>query len=492
MTMRLGTRLTVYYLTAIAVVLGGFSVALYAMASKHLYRQADERLEAALYTLAAAAEIEPNGVMWEPEERSVTFGRHALGGQLSWRIADERGERIDGSATGEIDRALARLSASEGPRRRLASFADESGAAWRVMSRRLDRLRGGGENAPLAPVSPGRHNALILAAGASLEGVRSNLRNLALALGALSLLVWMLALLTGRRLCRIALRPLTEMAAAAHAIGGDDPRSRLPAPASDDELAELGRSFNALLDRLGESLERQQRFTGDASHQLRTPLTSLQGQVDLALRQDRSPEEYRRVLAIVQSKTRALRQIVDGLMFLSRADAEACRPSLEEIKLDDWLREHLESWPDPRRSDVIYESDGPEPCRALVHRPLLGELLNNLLDNAAKYSPPHTPIKVKLSHHDGAARFSISDAGPGIDRNDLPSVFEPFFRTETARLRGGHGIGLGLSVASRIAAVFGGRITATSTPGEGATFSVELPVVSGSSPEQASGSSPEQ
>ena len=89
--------------------------------------------------------------------------------------------------------------------------------------------------------------------------------------------------LTGRRLCRIALRPLTDMAAAAHAIGGDEPRSRLPTPESDDELAELGRSFNALLDRLGESLERQQRFTGDASHQLRTPLTSLQGQVDLAL-----------------------------------------------------------------------------------------------------------------------------------------------------------------------------------------------------------------
>ena len=115
MIMRLGTRLTVYYLTAIAVVLGGFSVALYAMASKHLYRQADERLEAALNTLAAAAEIEPNGVMWEPEERSVTFGRRTLEGQLSWRIADEQNERIDGSATGEIEGALARLERQRRP-----------------------------------------------------------------------------------------------------------------------------------------------------------------------------------------------------------------------------------------------------------------------------------------------------------------------------------------------------------------------------------------
>ena len=96
-----------------------------------------------------------------------------------------------------------------------------------------------------------------------------------LTLAGLSLAVWTLALVAGRRLCRIALRPLTEMADAAHAIGGDEPGRRLPAPATEDELGELGRSFNAILDRLGESLERQQRFTGDASHQLGTPLTAL-------------------------------------------------------------------------------------------------------------------------------------------------------------------------------------------------------------------------
>ena len=91
MTMRLGTRLTVFYVSAIAVVLAAFSVVLFAMAAKHLYRQADERLESALNTLAAAAETEPSGVMWEPEERSLTFGRRTLEGQLSWRISDERG-----------------------------------------------------------------------------------------------------------------------------------------------------------------------------------------------------------------------------------------------------------------------------------------------------------------------------------------------------------------------------------------------------------------
>ncbi len=483
--MRLGTRLIVYYVTAIAAVLIGFSLALYLMAAKHLYRQADERLEAALNTLTAAAEIEPGGVTWEPEERRLTFNRRTLEGQLTWRISDPQGKRVDGSATGELDRILNRLGGVDGPTRHFASFSDAAGIPWRMASRRLDHPRLGGDSLAPIPRPPGHYDALILSAGTSLEGVRSDLRNLALTLVALSLAVWTLVLITGRRLCRLALQPVIEMAAAARAIGGYESESRLPTPGADDELGELCRSFNALLDRLGESMERQQRFTGDASHQLRTPLTSLQGHVDLALRQERPAEEYRRVLSLVQSKTRSLRQIVDGLMFLSRADAEARRLVLEESSLDAWLREYLDAWACPRRSDIVYESAAPASHRVSVHPPLLGELLGNLLDNAAKYSPPNTPIKVRLWHHDGGVSFSVSNVGQGIDRSDLPHIFEPFFRSESARLRGMQGVGLGLSVAARIAVAFGGRLTADSSPGQGAEFTVELPEHKAQTLEQA-------
>jgi two-component system, OmpR family, sensor kinase len=475
MTMRLGVRLTVYYVSSIAVILAGFSLALYAMAAKHLYRQVDERIESALNTLAAAAEIGPEGVTWEPEERSLSFGRRTFEGRFFWRVADEQGTRIDGSATGELDRTLARLGEEHSRTRRFASFTDESGVGWRVVSRRLEQppLESTG-TAATGPI-PDLHSALVLGAGTSLDGVRANLRNLALTLTGLSLAIWTLALVAGRRLCRIALRPLTEMADAAHAIGGDEPGRRLPEPGTDDELGELGRSFNALLDRLGDSLERQQRFTGDASHQLGTPLTALQGQVDLALRLDRSPEEYRRVLTVVRSKTRHLRQIVDGLMFLSRADAEARRPTLERVALDAWLRDHIAAWPNHRRSDVIYDSTGLEALHVFVQPLLLGELLNNLLDNAAKYSPPQTPIRVSLLRLNDKVSFAVSDSGPGIDQADLPKVFDPFFRAEAARIRGSDGLGLGLSVAARIVAVFGGQITVSSKPGQGATFLVALP-----------------
>jgi two-component system, OmpR family, sensor kinase len=475
MTLRLGTRLTVYYVSSIAVILAGFSIALYVMAAKHLFRQVDERIDSALSTLVAAAEIGPHGVVWEPEERSLSFGRRSFEGRFVWRVADESGQRIDGSATGEIDRALASLEAGADPARRFASFSEASGVKWRAVSRRLDRAQPIRAGAASSESDDELHHGLVLGAATALDEAQTNLRNLALALAGLSLAVWVLALVVTRRLCRLALRPLSEMADAAHSIGGDEPGRRIPAPRTDDELGELGRSFNALLERLGESLERQQRFTGDASHQLGTPLTAIQGHVDLALRQERSAEEYLRVLTLVQSKTRHLRQIVDGLMFLSRADAEARRPVLERVALDPWLRAHLAAWPDPRRSDIVYESEGQEACHARVHEPLLGELLNNLLDNAAKYSPPGTPIRVRLSHQNEQIAFSLTNDGPGIDRADLASVFDPFFRSERARMRGSSGLGLGLSIAARIACAFGGRITVSSTPGQGATFSVNLP-----------------
>ncbi|QEH35079.1 Signal transduction histidine-protein kinase ArlS [Aquisphaera giovannonii] len=469
----IGTRLTISFVAAMAAVLAGFSAGLYAMAARHLHRQADERLEAAIDTLTAAAEIGPEGVEWEPAERRLALGRRGPDGRLSWRVSDGLGGRIDGSATAEVDGFLARLGPS---RRHPAEFTDAAGIPWRALARRLDRPRPAGEDA--TPVAPGRHEALVLAAAASMDGVRATLRALATTLAGLSLAIWTLALLTGRRLCRAALRPLTEMAASARAIDADEPGRRLPTPAADDELAELGRSFNALLGRLGESLERQRRFAGDASHQLRTPLTAIQGQVDLALRQDRPPEEYRRVLSVVQSRTRHLRQIVEGLLFLSRADAEARGPSLEEVALDGWLRAHLDAWPGPRRADVTLSIDAPVgggSYRALVHPPLLGELLDNLLDNAAKYSPPGTPIRVRLWRRDGEVSFRVADAGPGIARAELGRVFEPFYRAEPARAGGHHGVGLGLSVAARIAAACGGRIRADSEPGRGATFTVDLP-----------------
>ena len=245
--MRLSTRLSLFFLGALALVLLGFSAVLYVLASVYLHRQVDERLEAVINTLVAAAEVGPRGVEWEPQERTLSFGRRTAEGTFSWQVLDERGERLDGSSPGELALTLGGLQeeATAAPR----SFVDPRGMTWRAMRRTADTRQCAKESLGLAE-TPQFHSALILDAAVSLEGVQGTLRNLALVLIRLSVGLWIMALVFGRRLSRRALQPVTRMADAAHAIGGDEVEQRLPVPQTDDELEELGRSINALLDRL--------------------------------------------------------------------------------------------------------------------------------------------------------------------------------------------------------------------------------------------------
>ncbi len=473
--MSLNTRLSIFFLSTVGLILVGFSATLYGVASKYLYRQADERLEAVLNTLVAAAEVNDEGVEWEPEGRKLSFGRRTVEGQFLWVVSDAQGRRVDGSAPTDAGPSWTELiatAAHPGHPRRIEDRREQS---WRVMARRLESRRAAEHDAAKIQGSSEKNEALILGAAVSLSGVRETLRNLALILTMLSCVTWTLALLVGGRLCRRALRPVSEMAEAAHAIAGHDFDERLPTPATGDELEELGRAFNGLLQRQHESHERQRRFAGDASHQLRTPLTAMQGHVDLALRQVRSVEEYQRVLAVVQAKTRHLRRIVEALLFLARADAESQRPRLEPIELTGWLRDHLAAWSGPRPDDLRIEDEGQGETWVRADPTLLGELLDNLIDNAGKYSEPGTPIVVRTGRIGESVRLAVEDHGIGIEEGEVGHVTDPFYRTIKARSRDSKGLGLGLSVVARIAEIFGGRLDVESRPGRGSTFSILLP-----------------
>jgi heavy metal sensor kinase len=321
-----------------------------------------------------------------------------------------------------------------------------------------------------------KYPGLVLTVGASHEPVVAKLRALALVLTFLSLSLWLLAAFLGRLLCRRALLPVTHMAETAHAMSAADLDQRLPTPGTEDELDGLGKAFNDLLTRLQESFERQQRFTGDASHQLRTPLTARLGQVEVALRRERSSEEYRRVLHLVKEQADGMRQIVDMLLFLARADAESYSPQLEALSLTAWLPEHLVRWSGhARAADLRLEGPEGDSLWANVQAPLLAQLVDNLLDNACKYSDPGTLITLRLARDAGTVSLTITDAGRGIPSEDLPHLFEPFYRSAEARRLGVTGVGLGLAVAQRIAVAFGGSLTAQSGPVRGASFTLRLP-----------------
>jgi signal transduction histidine kinase len=264
------------------------------------------------------------------------------------------------------------------------------------------------------------------------------------------------------------------MALAAGQMRGDEIATRLPVPTTGDELETFGQSFNDLLDRLQVANERQRRFTGDASHQLRTPLAALLGQLEVALRRERTPDEYRQALEAAHGRASDLRRIVESLLFLTRADAEAAAPQLEPLELHAWLHTQLGHWADhARAADLHCEVGAPMSIRA--HPELLAQALVNLIDNAFKYSRPGTPITCRLRAEKGMVRLGVEDEGTGVSAEDLPHLFEPFYRSEQARQAGTPGAGLGLSVAARIVAVVGGRIEVDSVPGRGSRFTIVLP-----------------
>jgi two-component system, OmpR family, sensor kinase len=251
---------------------------------------------------------------------------------------------------------------------------------------------------------------------------------------------------------------------------------RLPVAATGDELQDLGRAFNDLLTRLHESFERQARFTGDASHQLRTPLTALLGQIEIALRRPRAVEEYQQVLRLLQSQALQLRQIIETLLFLARADAEAKLPQLDRLDVRSWLPEHLASWSaHARAADLRLEMLGNGPLWVRAQTPLLRQMLDNLLDNACKYSDPGTPITVALAEEAGVVSLTVMDTGCGIAEEDLPHLFEPFYRSAKARRQGISGVGLGLAVAQRIALALAGTLRVQSRLGRGSRFTLHMP-----------------
>ncbi len=468
--MSLVTRVSVAFLVALALALGGFSACLYYLAGLRLRLALDQALEATLDVFPDRAEIES--------------------GRVTWAIYDEMGRRIE-SAPGAgrpmiLDgRALGPL-AVDVP----TTIAGPDGLRWRVLARPIGggrRRRGPPEarDAEHRPRPPGRderegtapvreRQPRVLAAWASLEPVESEIRSLAATLPLLSLVLWALAAGIGRHFGRRALAPLTLMAESARTMPFDD--CRLPSPGTRDELEDFARSFNGLLDRLHVALERQKQFTGQALHQLRTPLAALIAAIEVARRRSRTVEEHERVLDGLHDDAVRLWRVVEALLFLARAEAEARLPDLERLDLSAWAADQLRAWTGHERAaDLSFEERDGNPLWTRAHRPLLGQLLDNLIENACKYSGPGTPIIIRAWCEPGAVALAVEDRGCGIPPEELLRVFEPFYRAESARQLGHAGVGLGLAVARRIAVTHGGTITANSVPGRGCRFVVRLP-----------------
>lgn len=465
--MTLTTRLTLFAMAALAGVLAAFSTAVFLLGRAHLNRQVNDRATATLDTLVAAAEVEADGLDWEPADRRVRL--RGDGQPPAWAVFDEAGRRVDGSPDPAPPLDAYAAPGDDGEQERGTITWD--GGPWRVYRHTLratdpEAVRGTPENP--------RYRVLVFVTACPLAPVHDLLRALGLVLAGVAVAVCLLAAAVAWFVCRRALAPVGRMTAAAAGITAADPGERLPVPAARDELHHLAVAFNALLARLHDALERQRRFAGEASHQLRTPVAAMLGQMEVALRRDREPAEYRRALAAAVAQAERLRQIVEALLFLARADAEAELPGTEVIDLGAWAGEFLAVHPFDRREDVRFTAAAG--VQAAVPPGLFAQAFGNLLDNAAKYSAPGSPITVTVEADGGEGVLVVADAGHGIDPTDLGRVFEPFFRSADARRRGVGGAGLGLAVADRVVRAVGGRVEVTSAPGVGSRFVVRLPL----------------
>jgi heavy metal sensor kinase len=448
----------------------------------------DEQCVNGLDELTAAVEFGPTGLEWEPNRRSLIFDQVEPEGPVAWSVYDIDGHLVEGSR--DVESPLAEKVPSSETTDQFSRDLKWHNERWRIVKRtvRADTVNPRVRNVvpPLVgKLGKNRYAALVMMIGVPIEPALRPLSLLATSLIGLSLFIWLLAALLGRWLCRKALTPIALMARTAHSITADDLSQRLPPAGTHDELDDLGSAFNDLLTRLQDSFQQQKCFTGEASHQLRTPLTAMLGQIEVALRRDRPTEDYRRVLESTHRQAERLRQIIETLLFLARDDAETSAPALEVFELRDWLTDHLHSWDrHPRRPDIQLAAEGKFWIHA--HRVLLGEAINNLLDNACKYSQSGSPILIHIFAAESQIQLVVEDRGFGIPQNELPLIFGSFFRSPSARQRGISGTGLGLTVVERIVTAFEGSLRVESSEGKGSRLVISLAAANTDTPAKLS------
>ncbi len=303
------------------------------------------------------------------------------------------------------------------------------------------------------------------------------LHRLALTLGIGILVSVLFAFAGGWWLARRTLRPVRTLTEAAEQMSARDLSSRLPVDFGiRDELTELAETFNGLLARLDASVARERRFTANAAHELLTPLATLRSEVDVALRRERDAPAYREVLERLLLDVARMTDTVRGLLQLARVEAIVKR-SEDRLNLSALVSE---------RADVFGAQGAVKALRLEVNvvpgivvtgeaAPLL-EVVDNLLQNAIKYTPTGGRVSVQLTHGSGVAVLRVADSGAGFEAAEADRLFDRFYRSDVPAIQAESGSGLGLAIVKAIVEAYGGAVSSQSAgPGQGASFEVRLP-----------------
>jgi heavy metal sensor kinase len=448
----LRARLTLWYTAVLTLVLLAFGVAVYALLSLSLIREIDATLNVAADDIRLAFRREVTGIRLPPMALDLTANVYV-------QIWDTSGALVvQNVSVPETPFDPDRLARGE------AAYSDTrfEDVHLRVLTYPLvaqpeGTVVGAMQLAsPLTTVDEAQHTLVIVLLGGGLVAV-------------------LLAALVGWTTASAALRPLERVTETALQITRADDLSRR-IPLSGPPQGEVGRliiAFNETLERLESLFETQRRFLADVSHELRTPLTTILGNLDLMRKMGQLDAES---LEAISSETQRMKRLVQDILVLTQAESGRLPLARSVVELDTLVLEVFQLAKVLAQERVEVHLGQEDQARVMGDRDRLKQVLLNLVSNAIEYTPQGGRVMLGLACVGDWARATVSDTGPGIPQDELPHIFERFYRVDRSRKRtGAGGAGLGLSIAYWITRSHDGRLEVASEVGKGTTFSVWLP-----------------
>jgi heavy metal sensor kinase len=480
--------LTLWYQGILAVILILFSWVLYTTFSAGLVQNASKEL-----SLRAASVADNLLAFWQAERAAPSGGPgnwadSPVGtieevfdtGQLPTLVA-RWAERTDGLQSGWPIRILDRSG------RLIAESAGSSQLTLPITPSSIEHADQGqdvsetldvhGQRVMLwthPVIHDDRVRYLVQTAG-SLQAVDQSLAELRSWLSWLTPLTLLATSSIGWFLATKVLQPVGLMTAQAQRISAERLDERLAVPQTGDEMERLATTFNDMLARLEHAFRRMRQFSAAASHELRTPLTVLKGELEVVLRRPRPPEEYRRVIETELEIIDEMSHLVEELLMLARSDSIKNAVEFKPIELGALIRQVSDLWRRPAESKGVHldiTTSGPVWVRGESR--LLERVVGNLLDNAIRHTPADGRISLRSERFRDQARMIVRDTGPGIPSEEMPHLFDRFFKPPAVKAEGSS-TGLGLGLCRWIVEAHAGRIEIVSPPNQGATFTVWFP-----------------
>ena len=458
--MSIRAKLTLWYLGIATAVLIAFAIAIYAYLSRgllttidtSLWNQAERIAQATGHPSSNEEPSQPGVLMLAPQFVSIVN----RSGEVTDSIPDPEGHQVP-----VLPEALERAAAELKPQYNEVSLGPSEHA--RIIT---------------WPSRDEDGEMFFVVIGQSLKELQFAQRHLLILLAISNPLALLLASLGGLWLAHEALKPVDRLTRAAERIGRGNFSERVEEPRTTDEIGRLANTFNEMISKLEQAFERERRFTADASHELRTPLAVLRGDIEVALRRDRSLEEYKRVLTSSLEEIERITRLTDDLLTLARSDAGEKVLELAPVRLDRLaLEAHSYIRPLAEAAGIDLACEGTQsPIVVEGDEKRLKQLLVNLLENAIKYTPAGGRARLSIATQDSSALLEVSDTGRGIPAGSLPHIFERFYRQTDPRDSRVTGFGLGLAISKWIVDAHRGSIEAESSEGKGSRFTVRLPL----------------